>query len=119
MATTYVSSINNLEEVTFIGGNEFIFSFGVYDSNGSPIDLSATTPSWAMSYLGQQDSPVLVKAGVLSGSSPNEFSVTISGIDTIELSGVFIQQPIILDFDGGTYRPAQGRIIIIPAIQTT
>jgi hypothetical protein len=118
MATTYTTSINDLEELKFIGGNEYTLAFDIYNSTGSPIDLTPVSTSWAMSYLGQPGSPVLVKSGTFSGSPLHRFTVEISGSNTLNLSGVFIHQPIITDFDGAPYRPSQGRIIIIPAIQT-
>ena len=105
-------TVNNLEKFSFIAGNEYTLTFTVEDSTGSPVDLSASTLSWAMMPYGQTDA-VLTKSGSLTATQ-NEFNVVLLSSDTSGSYGTFIHQPIIEDFSGSIFRPGQGIIVISP-----
>lgn len=107
-------SVNGLEEFSFIGGSEYVLEFNVFDENGAEVDITSATVSWKMSYYGQPDYAVLTKAGSITDT--NSFEVVILSTDTQELSGKFIHQPIVVDFDGSEFRPSQGVITILPRI---
>lgn len=106
--------VNTLEEISFIAGSEYVLEFNVYDEFGSPIDISSSTVTWRMSYYGQPDYAVLDKSGSITDTS--KFEVVLLTSDTEDISGKFVHQPIIEDFDGSQFRPAQGVITIIPKI---
>lgn len=108
-------TINDLAEMSFIGGTNQILEFDIYNSSGSPIDLSSSTVSWAMSPYGNPSYVVLSKTGILAVSPLNRFSVEILNADTASLYGKFTHQPIIIDYLGNEFRPSQGIITIIPA----
>lgn len=111
-------SLNSLEEFSFIAGNTFYLDYSVYDETGTPIDLSATTWVWKMSPYGRTDYTVLTKTQPSGITSPTAYMnrVTLSPSDTISLHGKYIQQ-ITVTSGCATYKPAQGVITILPAIQ--
>ena len=47
--------------------------------------------------------------------TPSVFTVELSEVNTIDLSGKYIQQLIITDSSGNIFKPGQGNIIILPA----
>jgi len=112
---TEYNQINTLEEIVFVGGTVYTIEFTVYDDTGAPVDLSTMTCEWAMSYYGQEGSAVY-SADFTSTIVVNVFTATIPSSVTESLSGKFVHQPIITDFGGDEFRPAQGVITIIPAI---
>ena len=115
MSTFSCITINDLEQIQFIAGTEYLLTFSVYDASGSPVNLSTATTSWVMSPYGESVA-ALTKSGSVSGSVANNFMVTLYAGDTSGSSGVFIHQPVIVDFGGGEFRPSQGKILITPAI---
>ena len=117
MSTPTYQLMNSLEEIMFIGGSEYTINIGVYDENEIPIDIGSATCSWTMAYYGQPDTAILTKSGTITGL--NTFKILLSGADTISLSGKFVHQPIIVDYNGSIFRPAQGIITIIPRIKNT
>lgn len=104
------SSINYLQEITFIGGNEFLFNFEVFDENGAPQDINASTPSIKISPYGNQGITILSKNGVITGL--NTFTVTLTSNETRTLYGKYSYQPMVVSFDGTEYRPGQGVLTI-------
>lgn len=127
MANIY-SEVNNLEKTIFIGGTQFIFTFKLWDENGSPLNVSAGTCKWVLCPYGDPNYAVITKTTANGGISiiasgginePSQMIVTLTVNDTLSLSGEFIQQPIITDFYGKTFRPGQGIVIIKPAIKSS
>jgi len=111
-------TINNIENLSFIGGQQMELTFPVADELGAPVDLASSVCTWTMSPYGNPNYVSLALIGVASGSpNENEFVVTISGSSTENLSGKFIQQPKVVDFSGKTHLPGQGTIQIIPQIR--
>ncbi len=116
MVTTYTiyAQINSLEEFGFIAGTSFTLNFNVYEQDGiTPLDMGGATFKWVLSPYGQNYS-VLEKTGVITGVGTAE--VQLDTVDTAELSGKYIQQPIITSFSSEEYRPGQGIILFIPRI---
>jgi hypothetical protein len=104
--------VNDLDSVQFIGGDTQTFYFDVYDSAGSPVDLSATTCSVVISPYGQNNYAILTISGSVSGSSTNRFEIAISSSSTQTLIGKYTMQPVIIDSNGNEYRPSQGIVLI-------
>jgi hypothetical protein len=108
--------INDLPEIQFIAGTKQQYTFTIYDSGSTAQNLNASTQSWQLAYYGMGGSSILTKTGAYSGSPNNEFIITLDPADTLYLSGKFIQQIVLTNLAGSTFRPSQGIITIIPAI---
>ena len=107
--------LNNLEEVSFISGTKYIFTYYVYDENNSPLDITTATLRWRMAYYGKPSTTILEKIGVPIGTPNNEFTVALIKADTENLEGKFIYQPSVkIGIDENI--PSQGIITIISAI---
>jgi hypothetical protein len=117
MGITSYDSLNNIPETSFIAGTDKVFTFTCYNENGGLLDISSGTSQWLLCPAGDFGQPVLIKEGAVVDA--NNISVTISAEETLSLSGKYIQQIIITDFYGATYRPGQGSVIILPAIGQT
>lgn len=116
MANSY-TELNCLDEVSFIGGNEYVFEYTVYDVNSVALDISSATVEWNMSLYGQQDHNILTKSGVITDTS--EFTVTLLASETEGLEGKYVHQAVITDFTGSKFIPAQGIVTILPKISNT
>jgi hypothetical protein len=106
---------NDLEDIAFIAGTEQELTFLIYDSGSSALNLSTSTCTWEMARYGSSDT-LLTKTAVVSGSPVNQMVVTLDSSDTENLSGKFIQQPVIVDSSLSEFRPSQGNIQIFPRI---
>jgi len=112
------STLNSLDEFSFIAGNTYTLEFTVFEENGiTPVDLSGATIVWTLCPYGQPTYSVLQKTGSITGA--NTFSVSLTAANTLSLSGKYIHQPVITSFAGSVYRPAQGVVLILPAVATT
>ena len=115
MSFTSYQDINSLEECSFIAGSEFTLSYTVYAEDGvNLLDLSSSTVKVLLCPYGQTDYVALNVDGVVTGEGT--FDVELLPDATRNLSGKYIQQPVIYAFDGTEYRPAQGCILVKPAI---
>lgn len=115
---TYLTyqDIYQFEDFAFIAGTEYTIEYTVYESNGVvPVDISSGTTKLFVSPYGQPDYVAIEKSGVLSVET-GVFTITLDTNDTKDLSGKFIQQPVVYDFAGKEYRLAQGVFTIIPRI---
>jgi len=105
--------INSLDEVAFIAGTTYVFHFSVYEENGvTPVDLQGATIKWTLSPYGESAYSALEKTATITGT--NTFDVSLTTNDTKNLSGKFIQQPVVIAFGAEEYRPAQGVVLILP-----
>lgn len=119
MTSTYTvyAQINSLAEFGFIAGSPFTLNFNVYEQDGvTPLDMSGASFKWTLTPYGQSYN-VLEKTGSITGVGTAE--VQLDTVDTEELSGKYIQQPVIVSFSNEEYRPGQGVILVIPRIPLT
>ena len=116
---TYASYAQDIiPDFSFIGGNDYTLEFVVTESNGiTPKDISGSTVKWVLAPYGQPDYTVVQITGTITDT--NKFEVEISSAQSKTLSGNYIHQPIIIALSGTEYRPAQGIIVIKPAIPNT
>lgn len=115
---TSYAEINSLDEFSLIAGTTFTLEFSVYEQDGvNLLDMSGGTVSWVVCPYGQDDYNVLTKSGTVTGLGT--FTIELIPSDTESLSGKYIHQPIITDFSGKLYRPAQGTMLVIPKIPTS
>jgi len=110
--------VTSLREVTFIGGTYTELHFDVYDESENPLDISAFTYTWLLCPYGQPSIISLTKTGYYRGDIPthNRFSVYLYSGDTENLSGKYIQQPVLIGNPGYEFRLGQGYINIITAL---
>lgn len=112
------SSINSLEEFSMIAGSTRTLEFTVYEEDGvNLLDLTGATIKWSLCPFGDFSYNVLQKNGVITGAGT--FTVSLTSSDTSSLSGKYIQQPTITDFNGKIFKPSQGTVLIIPQIPVT
>jgi hypothetical protein len=112
---TSYAQLNSLEEFSFIAGTDFTLVFNVFESDGAtPLDIGGATVLWNLCPYGQTDYNILQITGVITGTS--QFTVTIPSASTIDLSGKFTQQPVVMAFNGDTYIPGQGTLLILAKI---
>jgi len=115
MAYISYAQLNSLAEFSFIAGTEYIMTFNAFQADGvSPLDLGGATITWVACPFGQSNYTAMQIAGVITAT--NTFTVTIPSDTSRPLSGKYIHQPVIVDFAGTEFRPAQGELIILPAI---
>lgn len=113
---TYESynNLNCLDEFAFVAGTECEFTFNCYESNEfSPFDIQDAM--WVLAPYGDFETVEIKKTGC-SITATGVFKVILDSADTEDLSGKYIQQPIVFDSDGKSYRLAQGTITISPKI---
>jgi hypothetical protein len=112
--TTVVA--NDLEEIQMIAGDEKILTYTVYDSEtGTAVDITGATCSVSIFRYGDPAILLLSLPGVVTGSDvPGEFKAEFPSSSSISLSGVYQQQPKIVDYLNKTHIPSQGKIVIFP-----
>lgn len=107
------NTYNNFEDVSFIGGTDFVIKFPFY-SNGAKHNITGFSAKWFLAPYGQPD----VRIAELDCESieDNTFYVTIPESLTLSLSGGYIHQLKIVNPEGRTIRVGQGNIFIRQAI---
>ena len=108
MSNTSYSEINNLEEISFIAGNDFTFKYEAFDDDGLPLDISGATTYLLLSPYGQPDYTEVQVSGTVTGV--NTFQCVLTSTLSKDLSGWYVQQPVMVSFGGTEYRPSQGLI---------
>lgn len=121
MTTSFTpyAQINSLDEFSIVAGSTFVITFQVYQEEAcvNLLDLTGSIIKWVLSPYGDTSSRVLIKTGVITGLGT--FTITLAPSDTSSLSGKYIHQPVVTDFSGSVFRPAQGTMLILPQIPTT
>ena len=115
MTITSYDTLNTLPEISFIAGSDKVFTFTCYDSDGViTLNIAGGPAYWKLCPYGSPTIETLSKSGNIISAS--KFTITLTAADTLALSGKYIQQVIITDYLSNTYRPAQGTIVVIPAV---
>jgi len=115
MSSFNVVVANDLEEIQMIAGDDKTYTYNVYDDSGSLLDLNAATCSVSIFRYGDPTNLLLSLTGVISASPLGQFTAEFPSSSSINLSGVYQQQPKIIDYLGRTHIPSQGKIIIFPS----
>jgi hypothetical protein len=117
MTTTFSTILaNDLDEIQMNAGDEQEFSYTVYDSSGSLLDIGLATCSVSIFKYGDPENLLLSLPGSVSGSAmPGIFTAAFPSGSSINLSGVYQQQPKVVDYLGGIHTPSRGKIIIFPS----
>jgi len=117
MSYLLYSQLNTLEKISFIAGTLYTLEYMVYDEDGvTPLDLNSSTTKLYLCPYGQQNFIAVDADGVLSVTT-GLFTVELTKAMTQNLSGTYIQQPTVIDFEGKEFRLGQGEIVILPRIQ--
>jgi hypothetical protein len=119
--TTSYDTLNYLPEIAFIAGTDKVLTFSCFNESGMPLNIGGGLVHWKLCPYGSFSIETLDLFSPSDGVSitgASTFAVTISASDTLFLSGKYIQQIIITDSTNKTFRPAQGTLIIQPAIGT-
>ena len=114
-----VNNSYTIEQIQIIGGTYFSITFNVKDENGDIVDINGATINWKMRQYGEFYTTAVVSKStavssevLITNASTGTFKVFINANDTAGLAGKFVHQPIITDFAGKTFIPAQGIIVI-------
>ena len=112
MSTSY-ERLNAMEDLELIAGNTYTLNFTCYEEDGTTLlDLSGGSVAYRVAPLGDPDNTVIDKAGTIT--AVGLWNVVLETSDTDELSGVFVGQPRLVDFQADVFLPAQGRVVILP-----
>lgn len=112
-------TVNTIPEITLIGGTTYSIDFTFTDGNGNLADLRNGVWTFLMARYGETTN-VLKKQYSIPNSASAVYSVTVTldSSSTQYLSGVYSHQSILeYNSNGVLYKPAQGIIHILPAIQ--
>jgi hypothetical protein len=116
MTTTDYSLINTLEETQFFANSDFTFYYTFKQADGvNAFDLTGAVVTLVLCLFGQPETTVLQKAATITTAANGECNVALLPADTLNFSGRYTQQPVIVK-GGKTYRPGQGQVFISPAI---
>jgi hypothetical protein len=123
MTTSSFSCINanDLPEVQMNAGDEQDWTYNVYDSvlsGSSLVDLNAATFNLKLFRYGDYTTTILTLPGVISGSPLGTVTVNFPSASSIGLAGVYQQKPVIIDYQGKTHIPSQGKVVIFGSPQS-
>ena len=113
-----IPTVNTLEEIYMIAGSTHTLYYDIYGENDVPMDMSGASIELRICEFGRPSNVTLIKSGEYIGSPTNRFRVELDSEDTAHLSGKYVQQPIVTDYLGQEYLPAQGYITIAPRIHS-
>ena len=105
----------NLPEVQMHAGDHQSWAYQLYDSSSSAsalLDLNASTASVKLFRYGDTSTTIVELPGVIDNSQLGTIVVDFPGASSINLSGTYIQQPTIIDYQGKKHIPAQGKVVV-------
>ena len=108
---------NNVSETGFISGGTFTFFFDMYDEQNEPLNLRNSTGRLYIAPFGQPTDVILSIDGSWNENTPNRMTFKLLPNHTSSLSGIYIHQLEITDYNGNKYRPTQGLIKATPSIR--
>jgi hypothetical protein len=110
------NQVNDLPEDSFIAGTHKIYTFDILDETGNAVNLaSCQSLNWELARLGSVVA-VISASATYSGTPNNQMSVEVLTSKTLNLSGKYVHQPVIVDASGNEFRPSQGIITIFARI---
>ncbi len=123
MTTSSFSCINanDLPEVQMNAGDEQDWIYNVYDSvlsGSSLVDLNGATFNLKLFRYGDYTTTILTLPGVISGSPLGTATVNFPSASSINLAGVYQQKPVVVDCQGKTHMPSQGKVVIFGSPQS-
>ena len=114
--TAASTSITYLPDETFISGHFHELSFGFVDAESNePVDLTTFEDvRWVLFRSGDPNTPLLNLQGVVLASDSSSFIVYIKSDYTKDVSGLFVQQVLLIDGVGNKKYPCEGYVNIKP-----
>lgn len=120
MSRASYSSLNNMEEISFISGTNYILDFTIDSGSGTLLELTGKEFEWRLAPYGEKSYAVLTKEDAdFESPDPDLYTkrLILGESDTLDLSGKYVQQIIVTDILGDlVYRPGQGIVTIISNI---
>lgn len=119
--TTY-STLNNLDEFSFIAGTTYYLEFKVYSDTGTAIDLtSGISFQWKAAPYGQKDYTVITKTNSSFQIQDDSYTaiLTLNPSDTSGLSGKYAHQITVTQTISGSstvFKPGQGTFTVLSNI---
>lgn len=96
-------------------GDEQTWTYNVYDSASSLVDLNAATCEVKIFPYGDTGYTTVTLPGTVTGSPLGQFTANFTSACSIDLSGVYQQKVFITDYTGDIHVPSQGKIYIFPS----
>lgn len=111
--------VQELQSVSWISADFQELEFTITDSvSNEPVDLSVFSDiRWVLFRYGDPNNPLLNLQGTVVASDTSKFNVYVNSEFTRDISGLFVQQPILIDSSYKEFRPVQGQVNIIPGGQ--
>lgn len=113
-------SVQFLSEDSMIAGSRKTYTFEVYSEiisatnpDGVPASLPIVSGKMLFCPYGQYSQTVLIRSGTVNS---NQLVVVLQPEDTVDMSGVYAFQLLIVDSEGNKFRPAEGYLVITPAM---
>lgn len=117
MISTY-DQANYLPDTWLYAGSNMTWTYNCVEEDGiTPLTITNGSAKLLLCPWGEPEITSLEKTGVIV--SATSFTISFNTADTISLSGKFLQQPVVVDSSGNTFRPGQGSVLIFPAIATS
>jgi len=106
---------NYLPDTWIYAGSSRTFTYECYEEDGTtPLTITNGSAKLLLCPWGEPEITSLEKVGVINTS--HSFTISFEAADTINLSGKYQQQPLVVDSSGNTFRPGMGAILIFPSI---
>ena len=105
------NNLNNLKEISFEAGSDQTFEFDVYEDDSLNLDIVISGTWLLCPYADYSDNLDIDYSLNVNG---HIVTLTLLGSATINLSGKYIQQLILLDSSGNSFI-SQGIITITPS----
>jgi hypothetical protein len=116
--TSVYDQANYLPDDWLYAGSDKTWTYNIFAEDGAtPLNISNGSLTLVLCPYGEPEITSLVKSGVIA--STTSFTVSFTESDTINLSGKFLQQPIVVDSDGHKFIAGQGTVLIFPVIATS
>lgn len=107
---------NRLDDIWTIGGGDLPLEFEIEMEDGRLVALRGSTITWTLSYVGEKDTPIIIKSSTDGGieiTEVNVCKVKLTGEDTLYLdSSKYEHELTIVQADGKVLRPVYGYIEI-------
>jgi hypothetical protein len=118
MTISTYDAANYLPDTWLYAGSNMVWTYNTVEEDGiTPLVITNGSAKLVLCPYGEYDITSLEKDGVIATST--SFTITFNTSDTIGLSGKYLQQTIVTDTSGNTFRAGQGTVLIFPAIATS
>jgi hypothetical protein len=117
MTNTIYDTVNDLPDMSMVAGETKELTFNLYDELGIPLDLTGNTFFWGLLEYNHTVHEQYVTEKFVTILPTCNVTLNLSYLDTLYLSGKYIQQCFIMytDNNGKTVCYAhQGNVIIFP-----